>query len=141
MTRDIFAQRVDVLATAGNFNNEIGLPLTLLNLAPVHEWAVVEMGMKSPGRNQPPVRHCPPGYCCDHQHLGRPSGKGLETLDNVAHAKSEIFEGMQDESTALIFMDDPRRSIMAAHARANTKIAHVRFFRPVRPCRHPGSQY
>ena len=49
MAQGIFSAVFDTLATQGNFNNEIGLPLTLLRLAPVHQWAVVEMGMNQPG--------------------------------------------------------------------------------------------
>ena len=49
MTAMVVEQQFNTLATAGNFNNEIGLPLTLLGLASNHQWAVVELGTNNPG--------------------------------------------------------------------------------------------
>ncbi|WDP89449.1 MAG: UDP-N-acetylmuramoyl-L-alanyl-D-glutamate--2,6-diaminopimelate ligase [Desulfobacter sp.] len=127
MTREIFAQRFDVLATRGNFNNEIGMPLTLLRLAPVHEWAVIEMGMNHPGEISRLTAVARP----DIALITNTSGahlEGLKTADNVARAKSEIFEGLRENGTALIFSDDPRRDIMAAAARGNKNLGALKLF-------------
>jgi len=127
MTREIFAKKFDVLATKGNFNNEIGMPLTLLKLAPVHEWAVIEMGMNHPGEISRLSAIARP----DIALITNTSGahlEGLKTADNVARAKSEVFEGLRKNSTALLFSDDPRRKIMETHARANKNITKVLFF-------------
>ncbi|PIE61868.1 MAG: UDP-N-acetylmuramoyl-L-alanyl-D-glutamate--2,6-diaminopimelate ligase [Desulfobacterales bacterium] len=121
MARDIFAQTFDVLATQGNFNNEIGMPLTLLGLAPTHEWAVVEMGMNHPGEISRLTAIAQP----DIALITNTSGahlEGLKTAENVARAKSEIFEGLREHGTAIVFKDDPRWEIMANAAR-NTKHA------------------
>jgi UDP-N-acetylmuramyl pentapeptide synthase len=49
MTAAVVSQRFPTLSTRKNFNNNIGLPLTLLELCPDHRWAVVELGMNAPG--------------------------------------------------------------------------------------------
>lgn len=99
-----------VLATSGNFNNHIGLPLTLLSLTPAHRFAVVEMGMNHFGE----IRYL--------THLARPDvalvnnaqGAHLEALgsvEGVARAKAEIFEGLTAEGIAVINADDAHSSI------------------------------
>ncbi|MCG8635654.1 MAG: UDP-N-acetylmuramoyl-L-alanyl-D-glutamate--2,6-diaminopimelate ligase, partial [Desulfobacterales bacterium] len=127
MTREIFATKFDTLATRGNFNNEIGMPLTLLNLAEVHQWAVIEMGMNHPGEISRLSAIARP----DIAVITNTSGahlEGLKTADNVARAKSEIFESIRENGTAVIFGDDPRRTIMEGYARANTNVSEVKFF-------------
>ncbi|MDD9301085.1 MAG: UDP-N-acetylmuramoyl-L-alanyl-D-glutamate--2,6-diaminopimelate ligase [Desulfobacter sp.] len=127
MIQNIFSTQFDTLATQGNFNNEIGMPLTLLRLAPVHEWAVIEMGMNHTGEISRMTRMAMP----DIAVITNTSGahlEGLKTADNVARAKSEIFEGVQDNGTAVIFSDDPRKELMAAHARTNKHIKKICFF-------------
>ncbi|HNX92086.1 MAG TPA: UDP-N-acetylmuramoyl-tripeptide--D-alanyl-D-alanine ligase, partial [Syntrophomonas sp.] len=49
MLADCLTSRYNTLKTQGNFNNEIGLPMTLFNLEPEHQAAVLEMGMRAPG--------------------------------------------------------------------------------------------
>ncbi|MCG8616136.1 MAG: UDP-N-acetylmuramoyl-L-alanyl-D-glutamate--2,6-diaminopimelate ligase [Desulfobacterales bacterium] len=127
MTREIFATGFDTLATQGNFNNEIGMPQTLLKLAPVHQWAVIEMGMNHFGELSRLTAFARP----DIALITNTSGahlEGLKTADNVARAKSEIFEGLKEGGTALIFADDPRRAIMEDLARSNTAITDLRTF-------------
>lgn len=95
----------DVLATKGNFNNDLGLPLTLLGMRPQHRYAVVEMGMNHFGE----IRYL--------SHIGRPTvalinnacsahiGE-LGSVAGIAQAKSEIFEGLAVDGTAVINADD-----------------------------------
>ena len=127
MAQGIFSTVFDTLATRGNFNNEIGLPQTLLRLAPVHQWAVVEMGMNHPGEISRLSAIARPDIAMITNTTGAHL-EGLGTADNVAHAKSEIFESVSKGGTAIIFADDPRRQIMENHARANTNIARVLTF-------------
>jgi UDP-N-acetylmuramoyl-tripeptide--D-alanyl-D-alanine ligase len=49
MTAEVVAKKFNTLSTIENYNNQIGVPLTLLKLAPEHAWAVVELGTNSPG--------------------------------------------------------------------------------------------
>ena len=120
MAQDIFSRRFDTLATQGNLNNEIGLPLTLLRLAPIHEWAVVEMGMSSLGEIARLSQIARPDIALVTNTLGSHM-EGLGSLDNVARAKGEIFQGIGTNGTALIYSDDPRCAILEEAARANAE--------------------
>lgn len=94
-----------VLATQGNLNNDIGLPLTLLRLRPEHRFAVVEMGMNSEGEISYLTRLAKPTVALVNNatlaHLG-----GLGSVEAIARAKGEIFEGLAENGTAIINADD-----------------------------------
>jgi murE/murF fusion protein len=123
----IFETRFNIHAAKGNFNNEIGLPLTLLQLSYAHEWAVVEMGMNHPGEIARLTRIAMPDIALITNtaavHL-----EGLGSVENVARAKAEIFEGMQDNSCAILFADDPRLEILKEKAGENKKITRLILF-------------
>ncbi len=82
-----------VLATRGNLNNDIGMPLTLLGLRDSHRYAVIEMGMNHPGEIAYLSRIARPDVVliinAQAAHLA-----GLGTVEAVARAKGEIFEGL-----------------------------------------------
>jgi len=94
-----------VLSTQGNFNNDIGLPLTLLRLRPDHRFAVVEMGMNHEGEISYLTRLAMPTVALVNNatlaHLG-----GLGSVEAIARAKSEIFEGLAEDGIAIINADD-----------------------------------
>ena len=94
-----------VLATQGNLNNDIGLPLTLFNLRAVHRYAVIEMGMNHPGEISYLTRLAKPGVALINNALPAHL-EGLGSVEAVAHAKGEIFEGLTDDGTAIINIDD-----------------------------------
>ncbi|NDY73587.1 UDP-N-acetylmuramoyl-L-alanyl-D-glutamate--2,6-diaminopimelate ligase [Desulfobacter hydrogenophilus] len=127
MAEDIFSLHHDTLATRGNLNNEIGLPLTLLRLADIHEWAVVEMGMSNPGEIS---RLCaiarPDIALVTNTHGSHMEGVG--SLDNVARAKAEIFDSLNPGGTAIIFADDPRIEILARGAKKTADTTKVMRF-------------
>jgi UDP-N-acetylmuramoyl-tripeptide--D-alanyl-D-alanine ligase len=100
----VLQRKGSTLATQGNFNNEIGVPLTLLKLAPEHEFAVVEMGAARAGDIEWLVT------------LGRPSVavllnampahlESFGSVENVARAKAEIFGQLQSGDTAIFNAD------------------------------------
>jgi UDP-N-acetylmuramoyl-tripeptide--D-alanyl-D-alanine ligase len=98
-----------VLATKGNLNNDIGMPLTLLQLNARHRYAVIEMGMNHPGE----IDYLTRIACPDVALVNNASGahlEGLGSVEAVARAKGEIFAGLSDQGTAVINADD-------AHAR------------------------
>lgn len=94
-----------VLATRGNFNNDIGLPLTLLGLDEGHRAAVIEMGMNHPGEIDYLTRIGAPTVAivtnAQRAHL-----QGMGDLDEVAREKGSIFNGLADDGTAVVNADD-----------------------------------
>ncbi|THB78365.1 MAG: UDP-N-acetylmuramoyl-L-alanyl-D-glutamate--2,6-diaminopimelate ligase [Desulfobacteraceae bacterium] len=111
LARDIFANQGLVLATQGNLNNEIGVPLTLLGLSWQHEFAIIEMGMNHPGEMRRLSRTAQPDIAVitniSPTHL-----EGLGTIENVARAKAEIFEHMPPGAIAIINRDDDFCSLL-----------------------------
>lgn len=107
MTAAVLSQTYRVLATSGNFNNEIGLPLTLFNLCPEHQWAVVELGANHPGEIGRLASICQPdiGVITNvaSSHL-----EGLTSLEGVRQAKAELLGQLRSGGTAVLNADDPR---------------------------------
>ncbi|CAG4884110.1 UDP-N-acetylmuramoyl-tripeptide:D-alanyl-D-alanine ligase [Georgfuchsia toluolica] len=99
-----------VLATGGNFNNDIGLPLTLLQLRERHRAAVIEMGMNHAGEISYLTRIARPTVALIN-NAQRAHLEGLSSLANVARAKGEIFEGLDRDGVAIINADDPHAAI------------------------------
>ena len=107
-----------VLATIGNLNNDIGLPLTLLKMGRQHRYAVIEMGMNHPGEIDYLTRIANPDMALVNNastaHL-----EGLGSVEAVARAKGEIFAGLRPNGMAIINADDPSaplwRTLVGAH--------------------------
>ncbi|MFP6681312.1 MAG: UDP-N-acetylmuramoyl-tripeptide--D-alanyl-D-alanine ligase [Gammaproteobacteria bacterium] len=105
MIASILQVDADVLATKGNFNNDIGVPKTLFELAEQHKYAVIEMGASSRGEikwlaevTQPLVGVI---TLCAPAHL-----EGFGSIDAVAKAKGELYVGLIADGTAIINADD-----------------------------------
>jgi UDP-N-acetylmuramoyl-tripeptide--D-alanyl-D-alanine ligase len=94
-----------VLATQGNFNNDIGMPLTLLKLREQHRYAVIEMGMNHPGEIDYLTHLAQPDVALVNNASGAHL-QGLGSVEGVARAKGEIFAGMRSNGTAVINADD-----------------------------------
>ena len=94
-----------VLATRGNFNNDIGMPLTLLQLRSTHRYAVIEMGMNHPGEIDYLTRIARPDVAIINNASGAHLA-GLGSVEAVARAKGEIFAGLPVDSSAVINADD-----------------------------------
>lgn len=94
-----------VLATQGNLNNDIGVPLTLLRLKPGDRHAVIEMGMNHAGEIDYLTKLALPTIALVNNaaaaHLA-----GLGSVEAVAHAKGEIYAGLTDDGVAVINADD-----------------------------------
>ena len=104
-----------VLATQGNFNNDIGMPLTLLQLRAQHRYAVIEMGMNHPKEIDYLTRIASPDVALINNATGAHL-QGLGSVEGVARAKGEIFAGLRSNGTAVINADD-------AHAELWRKLA------------------
>lgn len=94
-----------VLATEGNLNNDIGLPLMLLKLRSTHRAAVIEMGMNHPGEIAYLASLARPTVALIN-NAQRAHLEGLGSLTEVARAKGEIFAGLPPNGIAVINADD-----------------------------------
>ena len=108
----------NVLATQGNLNNDIGLPLTLLQLRAHHQFAVIEMGMNHSGEISQLTRIAQPTVAVIN-NAGAAHLEGLGSVEAVAHAKGEIFEGLSAKDIAVINNDDANsnlwKTLVAGH--------------------------
>lgn len=95
-----------VLATAGNFNNHIGLPLTLLNLREHHRHAVIEMGMNHAGELATLTRIAAPNVALVNNAMRAHIGCGFNGVADIARAKSEIYQGLPENGVALLPAED-----------------------------------
>ena len=105
MIAAILRELGQVLATRGNLNNDIGMPLTLLGLRPEHEFAVIEMGANHHGEIRYLARIADPDIAlitnAAPAHL-----EGFGDLDGVARGKGELFEELRSDALAVINHDD-----------------------------------
>lgn len=95
-----------VLATQGNLNNDIGVPQMLLRLRAQHVYAVIEMGMNHSGEIAYLTGLAKPGVAVV-TNAGVAHIEGLGSVEAVARAKGEIFEGLEQTGVAVINADDP----------------------------------
>ncbi len=115
MTAAICRQRFATLATMGNFNNEIGLPLTLFNLESAHEVAVLELGMSRPGEIRRLSAICRPDIGVI-TNIGPAHLEGLGDIETVARAKGELLENIHPEGTVVLNADDAYGLYLKAQA-------------------------
>jgi len=113
------AMAAPILATERSYNNEIGLPLTLLRLRPTHRAAVLEMGMYARGEIAELASLAQPRIgvvtMVAPVHLER-----LGSLENIAAAKAELVEALPPDGTAVLNGDDDRVRAMAGLTPART---------------------
>lgn len=115
----ILRQGAEVLATFGNYNNELGLPLTLLSLERQHKYAVLEMGMRGLGQID---------YLCSiaEPQLGIVTNIGVTHLEllgsqeKIAQAKGELVESLPAHGMAVLNWDDPFARQLAKKNRGRT---------------------
>lgn len=107
-----------LLATKGNLNNDIGMPLTLLRLNAQHRFAVIEMGMSNFGEIDCLTLIAAPNVALINNASGAHL-QGLGSVEAVAQAKGEIFNGLQHHGTAVINCDDEYAPLWRTLAGAN----------------------
>jgi UDP-N-acetylmuramoyl-tripeptide--D-alanyl-D-alanine ligase len=105
MTAAILAQAGDCLATRGNLNNHIGVPLTLLRLNTAHRFAVIEMGANRAGEVAALVALARPSIGLI-TNAGAEHLEGFGSLEGVARAEGEMVAGLAATATAVINADD-----------------------------------
>lgn len=105
MLRDILACKGSVHATEGNFNNQIGVPLSLFTISPEHQFSVIEMGASAPGEIAYLANLAKPDVAVVTNVL-RAHLEGFGSIEAVAQAKGEIFSQLSPKGTAVINLDD-----------------------------------
>ena len=94
-----------VFATHGNLNNHIGVPFSLLSLASQHEYAVIEMGASALGEIAYLTYMAKPNVALVNNVMAA-HVEGFGSIDNIAIAKGEIYEGLSEQGIAVINLDD-----------------------------------
>jgi len=114
MTRAIFAQKWKTLSTIGNLNNDIGAPLTLLRLTPgVHQAAIIELGANHPGEIASLTALVKPTVALVN-NAGPAHLEGFGSIEGVARAKGEIYQGLSKGGIAVINAEDPQAPLWRA---------------------------
>lgn len=103
----VLAQKYNVLKTLGNFNNELGLPLTIFRLREEHEIAVLEMGINHFGEMHRLSRIAQPDICVI-TNIGQCHLEFLQDRDGVLRAKSEIFDYLAKDGSIILNGDDDK---------------------------------
>lgn len=118
MIAAILATRGSVLATKGNLNNDIGVPLTLLGLRREHDYAVVEMGANHFGEIAYLTSLARPTVALV-TNAGPAHLEGFGSVEGVSRAKGEIYAGLREDGVAIVNADDPFaeywRGLIGAH--------------------------
>ena len=111
-TATLLGRKLRLLKSEGNFNNHLGLALSLLKLERAHQAAILEMAMSAPGEILRLTRIAPPDVAVitniNPVHLAF-----FESLDAIARAKKEILDGAKKSAKAVLNADDPRVMAMA----------------------------
>lgn len=105
----VLSEKYRVLKTLGNFNNELGLPLTVFRLREEHQIAVLEMGISDFGEMHRLSKIARPDVCVI-TNIGQCHLEYLKDRDGVLRAKSEIFDFMQPEGRIVLNGDDDKLS-------------------------------
>ena len=104
MVASILEQKGRVLYTAGNFNNDIGVPLTLLRCEAEHDYAVIELGANHAGEIAYTVDLVKPSVVLVN-NVAAAHLEGFGSLNGVKQAKGEIYLGLPEQGTAIINLD------------------------------------
>ena len=111
LVRAVIAERYKVMATEGNFNNDVGVPKTLFRLAPEHEIAIVEMGASHPGDIKTLADTAEP-TCGLITNVGKAHLQGFGSLEGVIHTKGELYDNLSQRSGSVIFINADNEYLM-----------------------------
>jgi UDP-N-acetylmuramoyl-tripeptide--D-alanyl-D-alanine ligase len=120
LTAAILARRGECLATRGNLNNHIGVPLTLLRLTGTEQAAVIEIGANHPGEVAALVEVARPTVGLI-TNAGAEHLEGFGDLDGVARAEGEMVAGLAPQGVAVINADDPYATLWRGMTRASVR--------------------
>ncbi len=113
MIASVLSERYHVLKTAGNFNNELGLPLTVFRLTEEHEVAVLEMGISHFGEMHRLAKIARPDICVI-TNIGQCHLEFLHDRDGVLRAKTEIFDFLREDAGIVLNGNDDKLSLVTS---------------------------
>lgn len=120
MLGSIFSQIAPTLITRGNLNNDLGVPMMLLELSDEHKFAVMELGANHVGEIAYTASLVRPDVACvlniGTAHLGEFGGQ-----ENIARAKAEIYQGLTDSGVAVVPFGDKFADLLTQLASQTTK--------------------
>ena len=119
MIASVLSQKFRVLKTEGNYNNEIGLPLTLFRLNPQHELCVLEMGMNHFGEIDYLTRIVSPNVAVI-TNIGDAHIERLGSRENIFKAKCELLPHIQKDGLLVLNGDDPMLASLRGHTPVKT---------------------
>ena len=121
LTAAVLGARLLVQKTAANYNNEVGLPLTLLGLRAAHEAAVVEIGMRGLGQIAALAPLAAPTVAVV-TNVGEVHMELLGSIENIAKAKAELVEAVEAGGTVILNADDARVLAMREKVRPGVRV-------------------
>lgn len=116
MIASVLSEKYNVLKTEGNFNNEIGLPLTVFNIREEHEVAVLEMGISHFGDMKPLAKIARPDVCVI-TNIGYAHLENLGTRDGILKEKSSMTDYMNPKGSVIFNRDDKLKSYTSRDGR------------------------
>jgi len=122
MLRSVLSRKFNTLATEGNLNNQVGVPMTLFRLKHSHDAAIIEMGTNAPGEIKPLSIAAEP-HIAIITNVGYSHLEGLGSVQNVFKEKTTITAGLMHGGTLIVNVDDP----LLAKLRTTTRYKIVTF--------------
>lgn len=110
----VLKEKYNTLKTQGNFNNELGLPLTVFRLREEHEIAVLEMGISDFGEMSRLAKIAKPDTCVI-TNIGTCHLENLGDRDGVLKAKTEVFDFLKPEGHIVLNGDDDKLATVKEH--------------------------
>ena len=107
----VLQQRYNVLFTQGNFNNDVGVPKTLMRLTADHDIAVIEMGASHPGDIKTLAATAEP-TCGLITNVGRAHLQGFGSFKNVVKTKGELYDFLSQRGESLVFINVDNERLM-----------------------------
>ena len=108
----VLTERYDGMATEGNFNNDVGVPKTLLRLSVMDEIAVIEMGASHPGDIKTLAETAEP-TCGLITNVGKAHLQGFGSLEGVIHTKGELYDFLATQEDSVIFINADNEHLMS----------------------------
>ena len=112
LVRAVLAEKYNVMATEGNFNNDVGVPKTLLRLDKSHDIAIVEMGASHPGDIATLARAAEP-TCGLITNVGKAHLLGFGSFEGVIRTKGELYDALATRLGSVIFVNDDNEYLSA----------------------------